>query len=44
MYVELLGGVQKRVMKMIRGLEHLSYADRLKELGLKEGNQLFLHG
>ena len=31
---ELLVQVQKRVMKVIRGLEHLSYEKRLKELGL----------
>ncbi|KAK4828713.1 hypothetical protein QYF61_000551 [Mycteria americana] len=32
--VELLERVQRRAMKMIRGLEHLSYKDRLRELGL----------
>jgi len=31
--VELLGWVQK-AMKMIRGLQHLSYEDWLRELGL----------
>jgi len=32
--VELLERIKKRVMKMIQGLEHLSYEDRVKEKGL----------
>ncbi|KFQ89830.1 hypothetical protein N337_06745, partial [Phoenicopterus ruber ruber] len=32
--MDLVERVQRRVTKMIRGLEHLSYEDRLRELGL----------
>ena len=32
--MEVLEQVQKRATRMIRGLEHLSYGDRLGELGL----------
>ena len=30
----ILGRVQPRAMKMIKGLEHVSYKERLRELGL----------
>ena len=34
--VELLKGVQRRATKRIQGLEHLSYEDRLRDLGLEK--------
>ena len=32
--MDLLECIQKRATKMVQGMEHLSYKDRLRELGL----------
>jgi len=42
--MELLGRVQRRATKMIRGLEYLSYKDRLRELGLFSLEKKMLQG
>ena len=44
MDMELLEQVQRRVMKMIRGLEQLSYKDWLRELGLFNHEKRRLQG
>lgn len=33
-YMELLERVQKRAMRVIKGLEHIFYEEKLRELGL----------